>query len=208
MMTASFPSKFFSSGMSQDELNQVVSETVVEDDSLRDTDVRYLAYAQRVTRALTASSRYLAFSSDVGEAFRPVVPPRLVSFSYALTWGYVFSDIGFSAYNARKLHPENVAFLKDRVGRAASFQLVGSVALPFLIIHSGVKYSAKLFDRLAPSQRLVRAWGPSAVGLAIIPLLPALVDHPVEQAVDFAFKKWNPFGLDSNLVEMHHHKGE
>lgn len=189
-------------------MSQQDAEVVIEEDTLRDSDVRYLAYAQRVTRALTASSRYLAFSSDVGEAFRPVVPPKLVTFSYALTWGYVFADIGFSAYNARKLHPENTSFLNDRVSRAASFQLLGSVALPFVIIHSGVKYSSKAFDRFMPNYRFVRSWGPSAVGLAIIPLLPALVDHPVEQAVDYAFKKWNPFQLESQFLDMHHHKGE
>ena len=184
------------------------STTIIEEDSLRDSDVRYLAYAQRVTRALTASSRYLAFSSDVGEAFRPVVSPRMVTFSYALTWGYVFSDVAYNAYMARKLHPGNVAFLQDRTARAASFQLIGSVALPFIIIHSGVKYSSKIFDQVAPKIRLLRAWGPSAVGLAIIPLLPTFVDHPVEQAVDYAFKRWNPFNLDAKLVEMHHHKSE
>jgi fission process protein 1 len=179
---------------------------VIEEDVLRDSDARYLAYAQRVARVLGASSRYLAFSSDVGEAFRPVVAPSVVRFSYLLTWGYVFSDIGYSSLNAYKLHPENSAFLKDRAARATTFQLLGSVALPFLIIHTSVKQSSKIFDKMFANVRMVRAWGPSAVGLAIIPLLPRFVDHPIEEAVDVAFKRFNPFNLDRKLLDMHHHK--
>jgi fission process protein 1 len=184
------------------------TDVVVEEDVLRDTDARYLAYAQRVARVFTASSRYLAFSSDVGEAFRPVVHPQAVRFSYMLTWGYVFGDIGYSTYSAYKLHPDNMDFVKDRAARATAFQLVGSVILPFMIIHTGVKQSSKLFDKLVPSLRFVRAWGPSAVGMAIIPFLPKFVDHPIEAAVDDLFKKYNPFKLDAKFLEMHHHKGE
>ena len=184
------------------------SSEVIEDDALRDTQARYLAYAQRVARVLGPSTRYMAFSSDVGEAFRPVVSPKMVTFSYALTWGYVFGDIGYSSYMAYKLHPHNIDFVKDRASRAATFQLIGSVALPFVIIHTGVKQSAKLFDKFTPNLKLCRAWGPTALGLAIIPFLPTFVDHPVEQAVDFVFDKYNPFKVESKYLHMHHHKGE
>lgn len=180
----------------------------VEEDALRETDARYLAYAQRIARVLAPSSRYLAFSSDVGEAFRPAVSPRLVQFSYALTWGYVFGDIGYSTYMANKLHPHHPEFVKDRAARATAFQLTGSVALPFLIIHTAVARSAKLFSKYAVNQRMIRAWGPSAVGLSIIPLLPTFVDHPVERAVDYVFDHWNPFKVDSKILHMHHRKHE
>ena len=184
------------------------SDEVVESDKLRDTDVRYLAYAQRIARVMGTSTRYLAFSSDVGEAFRPVVAPKLVTFSYALTWGYVFGDIGYSTYNAYKLHPGNHEFIKDRASRATCFQLIGSVGLPFVIIHTGVKQSSRLIDKIAPNLKLVRAWGPTAIGLAIIPFLPAFVDHPVEQAVDYVFDKYNPFNVAEKYLHMHHHKAE
>jgi fission process protein 1 len=181
---------------------------VLEEDVLRDSDARFLAYAQRVTRVIGASSRYLAFSSDVGEAFRPVVHPQVVRFSYLLTWGYVFTDVGYSTYSAYKLHPDNMNFVKDRAARATSFQLLGSVILPFAIIHTGVKQSSNLFNKVAPNMKFVRAWGPSAVGLSIIPLLPRFVDHPTENAIDYLFKKYNPFNIEPKLLEMHHHKHE
>lgn len=183
-------------------------EFAVEEDALRDSDARYLAYAQRIARVVGTSSRYLAFSSDVGEAFRPVVPLGVVRFSYMLTWGYVFTDIGYSAFSAYKLHPDNTSFVKDRASRATAFQLLGSVVMPFVIIHTAVKQSSKLFDKLAPNLKMLRSLGPSAIGLSIIPLLPRFVDHPIEQAVDNAFKRYNPFNLDKKYVEMHHHKHE
>lgn len=192
----------------QPEIPQNHNDVVVEEDVLRDSEARYLAYAQRITRVLATSSRYLAFSSDVGEAFRPVVPPKAVTFSYALTWGYVLGDIGYSTYSAYRLHPQNIDFVKDRASRATSFQLIGSVALPFVIIHTAVKQSSKVFDKYTPNVKFCRAWGPSAVGLALIPLLPTFVDHPVEQAVDYVFDKYNPFNVDKKFLHMHHHKGE
>lgn len=33
----------------------------------------------------------------------------------------------------------------------------------------------------------VKTWGPTMTGLAIVPILPYLFDHPVEQATDRAF---------------------
>lgn len=188
------------------ETREPTSDEVIEEDVLRDSDARYLAYAQRVARVLGPSTRYLAFSSDVGEAFRPVVSPKMVTFSYALTWGYVFGDIGYSTYKAYQLHPTNLDFVKDRASRATAFQLVGSVILPFAIIHTGVKQSARLIDRFAPPNfKFVRAWGPSAIGMAIIPLLPTFVDHLVERAVDSLFDKYNPFNVLPQFLHMHHH---
>ena len=184
------------------------SDEVVEEDVLKDTEARYMAYATRIARVLAPSSRYLAFSSDVGEAFRPVVSQKLVRFSYGLTWGYVFGDIGYSTYNAYKLHPHNIDFVKDRASRATAFQLIGSVGLPFLIIHTGVHQSSNFFNKVTPNIKLLRAWGPSAVGLAIIPLLPAFVDHPVERAVDYVFNTYNPFNVEAKYLAMHHHKHE
>jgi fission process protein 1 len=86
--------------------------------------------------------------------------------------------------------------------------LIGSVAFPFLIIHTTVAQSARAFTKYTPNYRIVRAWGPSALGLALIPLLPTFVDHPIEKAVDYAFNHFNPFNVDKKILEMHHHKLE
>lgn len=47
-----------------------------------ETPARYLAYLGRYKTLFIASSRYLAYSSDVGEAFRPVTSNLFVNAMY------------------------------------------------------------------------------------------------------------------------------
>ena len=54
--------------------------------------LRYTAYLARVKPLLLASQRYLAYSSDLGEAVRPVVPPTVVRSLYGLSWSYIAYD--------------------------------------------------------------------------------------------------------------------
>jgi mitochondrial fission process protein 1 len=67
-----------------------------------DTNARWLAYGARVRTAIRASTRYLAYSSDVGEAFRPVVHPLMVRAAYGLSWAYVGLDVAYEGYKTRK----------------------------------------------------------------------------------------------------------
>ena len=46
--------------------------------------------------------RYLAFTSDVGEAFRPVAHPFLVRGAYAISWAYCIGDVAFEGYKESK----------------------------------------------------------------------------------------------------------
>jgi fission process protein 1 len=58
-------------------------------------------------------------------------------------------------------------------------------ALPAFTIHTAVKQAKKAFDK--SSNPRLRAWGPTVTGLAIVPALPYIFDHPVEVAADRAF---------------------
>lgn len=49
-----------------------------------------------------------------------------------------------------------------------------------------MKQAKKAFDK-SKNTRL-RAWGPTVTGLAIVPALPYIFDHPVEVATDRAFE--------------------
>jgi mitochondrial fission process protein 1 len=62
------------------------------------------------------------------------------------------------------------------------------MGLPAFTIHSLVKYSGKYVFSKSPN-RMLRVWGPAAVGLSVVPALPYLFDHPVEHAVDTLWKK-------------------
>eukprot|EP00951_Prasinocladus_malaysianus_P022171 scaffold185170_cov44-Prasinocladus_malaysianus.AAC.2 len=46
----------------------------------------------------SGAARYLAFTSDVGEAMRPVVSPRIVNASYAIAGGYMIGDVIYQGY--------------------------------------------------------------------------------------------------------------
>ncbi|KAF8341286.1 mitochondrial 18 KDa protein-domain-containing protein [Cantharellus anzutake] len=161
--------------------------------SSTDTDARYLAYTSRVMTAVRASSRYIAYTSDLGEAFRPVVHPAVVTACYAVSWLYLSGDVAFETYKAKRQGPtvEDLATWSEPTRltmtalQRSVFQSIASMALPAFTIHSVVRYSVRAFNN-AKSPR-VKAWGPSITGLAVIPVLPFLYDHPVETATEAAF---------------------
>ncbi|KAI0772632.1 mitochondrial 18 KDa protein-domain-containing protein [Irpex lacteus] len=159
-----------------------------------DSNARYMAYAARLRTALRAGHRYIAYTSDVGEAFRPVVPPAVVTAAYGVSWLYLAGDVGYESYKAYRRGPtplEAANFSEPtRVGmiavKRAVFQSVASMALPALTIHTAVKQAKKLFVNTTNPR--VKSWGPTVTGLAIVPILPYLYDKPVEHATDFAFE--------------------
>ncbi|RYG64645.1 hypothetical protein EON64_13555 [archaeon] len=115
---------------------------------LGETTARYAGYSAVAARAF----RYLAFTSDFGEALRPVVNARLVTGSYAVALGYCVADVGYEAYkhvqrNYLTEHQEPRPLAQVVVERAA-FQAVASLAVPALLIHTTVDVSKKFFARI------------------------------------------------------------
>lgn len=66
------------------------------------------------------------------------------------------------------------------------FQSLASMAFPMMTIHSIVKYSAYGFKNVKNTK--VKAWGPTLLGLGIVPFLPYIFDEPIEHIVDKVFK--------------------
>jgi len=61
---------------------------------------------------MLSAHRYVAYTSDIGESFRPIAHPYLVKGAYGVSWLYLLGDVsheGYKAYvrNQRILHPEN-----------------------------------------------------------------------------------------------------
>lgn len=76
-----------------------------------ESSIRYAAYATRIRTALLSAQRYVAYTSDIGESFRPVAHPNLVRAAYGISWAYILGDVGHEGYkaycsNQRTLHPE------------------------------------------------------------------------------------------------------
>ncbi|PWZ03606.1 hypothetical protein BCV70DRAFT_170444 [Testicularia cyperi] len=63
---------------------------------------RYAAYAMRLKTVIVSSSRYVAYSSDIGEAFRPLTNPSAVRAAYGISWAYILGDVGYAGYKAAK----------------------------------------------------------------------------------------------------------
>ncbi|KOS14419.1 hypothetical protein Malapachy_3824 [Malassezia pachydermatis] len=150
---------------------------------------RYSAYTIRLKTIIATGSRYIAYSSDIGEAFRPLTRPNVVRAAYGISWAYIFADVGYTCWKANdeldKTSPSKYMDLGWIAARRAVFQTLASLVLPAVTIHSVVKYSAPLFARHASKH--VRAFGPTLAGLLAVPLLPIMFDHPVEHAVDTVF---------------------
>ncbi|KAK9771260.1 putative Mitochondrial fission process protein 1 [Seiridium cardinale] len=72
---------------------------------------RYAAYANRLRTIMLSAHRYVAYTSDIGESFRPVAHPWLVRSAYGISWTYILGDVGIEGYkaywqNQRKMNPE------------------------------------------------------------------------------------------------------
>ncbi|KAG9246047.1 mitochondrial 18 KDa protein-domain-containing protein [Calycina marina] len=75
-----------------------------------ESNIRYAAYFSRIRTAVLSAQRYVAYTSDIGESFRPVAHPRWVTAAYGISWAYLLGDVsheGYKAYcsNQRILHP-------------------------------------------------------------------------------------------------------
>lgn len=149
-------------------------------DDVHTTDlaIRYLAFVGACARLV----RYLAYTSDFGEAFRPIAHPYVVRASYGVSWAYVIGDVSYEAYNMSQNHGIGGADLYVSTAKRAVFQSIASMALPAFTIHTIVHESKKVFKRMGRFQK----WGPSVLGLSVVPFLP-LYDHPVEHACDYLF---------------------
>lgn len=172
---------------------QPIDKLAVENVDSIDSDVRYLAYGARLRTALRATQRYVAYTSDIGEAFRPVVPPFVVTAAYGISWLYLSGDVAYETYKAHRLGPSPIEASNfsepTRLGivavQRATFQSIASMALPAFTIHTAVSQAKKAFANVKNVR--LKTWGPTITGLALVPILPYLFDHPVESVTDRVF---------------------
>ncbi|MCJ1237609.1 hypothetical protein MMC14_005596 [Varicellaria rhodocarpa] len=65
-----------------------------------DSNIRYAAYASRFRTILLSAHRYVAYTSDIGESFRPIAHPWLIKGAYGISWAYLVGDVGHEGYKA------------------------------------------------------------------------------------------------------------
>ena len=86
------------------------SELPFSANATTDSNLRYAAYASRFRTILLSAHRYVAYTSDVGESFRPIAHPWLIKGAYGVSWAYLVGDVGHEGYkaylrNQRIIHP-------------------------------------------------------------------------------------------------------
>ncbi|KAE8403521.1 mitochondrial 18 KDa protein-domain-containing protein [Aspergillus pseudonomiae] len=183
-----------------------------------DTPYRYAGYANRLRTVLLSAHRYVAYTSDIGESFRPVAHPYLVRSAYAISWSYLIGDVaheGYKAYlrNRRVLAPPGEAYkdakdlTQDQVIKGMATGNVGG----------SLRCSTGESDSLEPwpttriplieDYRVVMA--KRAVFQSIASMgLPALTIHSVvkysgralKNSKSVWFRTWAPIGLGLSVV--------
>ncbi|KAG8531537.1 uncharacterized protein KY384_003166 [Bacidia gigantensis] len=183
-----------------------------------DSSVRYAAYASRLRTVLLSAHRYVAYTSDIGESFRPLAHPWLIKSAYGISWAYLIGDVsheGYKAYlrNQRILHPGSpgAAARGANDARDATSAILAAQAVPAIEDWKAVVAQRAVFQSVASmglpaftihsivrysgralkgaKNNTIRTWGPIGLGLAAVPFLPYLFDQPVEEATEWMFHK-------------------
>ena len=172
----------------QDKIHSELDATLIKAETeLEDTNLRYLGYGARIRTALLAAQRYLAYTSDFGEAFRPVVHSFFVRASYGISWAYVLGDVAVETLREKERKSPDDVVLRTATKRAL-FQSMASMIFPMFTIHQTVHLTAVLMKRFGRGNK----WIPTIAGLAMIPALPYLFDHPVEHTLDSIYDTYWP----------------
>ena len=164
----------------------IPSNSVTPHHSDHENAWRYMAYLNRIGPTLMPLLRYTAYMSDVGEAARPVVSKVLVRAAYGLSWGYVLTDTVLTA----KAHYDptsanNGYTVSETAISTLLFHSLASMGLPALTIHTVVAVTKKAILHAGYQAK----WTPTIAGLAVIPALHFLIDHPVEQGIEWAVQE-------------------
>ncbi|KAH7035529.1 mitochondrial 18 KDa protein-domain-containing protein [Microdochium trichocladiopsis] len=184
-----------------------------------ESNVRYAAYTNRLRTIMLSAHRYVAYTSDIGESFRPVAHPWLVRSAYGISWAYILGDVSYEGYkaywqNQRARNPQLV--LSEKAQKATglyetSSALVKPAEVPPLEDWRTVMVQRAVFQSIASmglpaftihsvvkysgramkdvKNKTLRTWTPIGLGLAVVPLLPKMFDQPVETAVEWLFHK-------------------
>ena len=138
--------------------------------------------------------RYLGYSNECGEAFRPLVPLPVVLGSYGLAIAYVVADAIAKAFDASG-EGGSAAKAVAAATDVLAFQMLASVACPGFTINRWVAL-VDFWVREACSapqlQGSVNAdvveslvhWVPTAAGLLLIPFIVKPLDTLVEKMLD------------------------
>ncbi|BFG03017.1 mitochondrial fission process protein 1 [Drosophila madeirensis] len=129
--------------------------------------------------------RYMGYSNEIGEAFRPLVPKSIVAASYGMAIGYVCTDTFDKSLRLQMAGASNrdVGIL---AGDVFSWQMMASVIIPGLVINR-ITWASRLMLSKAPGA--IAKTVPTLIGLASIPLIIHPIDSLVDRLMDETYRK-------------------
>lgn len=177
-----------------------------------DTSTRYAAYAARARTILRSAHRYVAYTSDVGESFRPVAHPYLVRGAYAVSWLYLGGDVAHEGYkawcrNQAVLHPLEKPAKDVKGAIAAKESEVKEVASNVADATKGLVQPTP--GRIAPIDDYRTVMAERAVFQSIASMgLPAFTIHTtvkysgrfLKNSKNVRIRTWGPIGLGLAIV--------
>ncbi|EDV46539.1 uncharacterized protein Dere_GG18153 [Drosophila erecta] len=117
--------------------------------------------------------RYMGYSNEIGESFRPLVPKSLVAASYGMAIGYVCTD---TFDKALRLQMEGASSREVAVKGGDVFWVINRIT-----------WATKTLLSKAPMPVLKTV--PTLVGLASIPLIIHPIDSMVDRLMDATYRK-------------------
>eukprot|EP00461_Guttulinopsis_vulgaris_P001487 UN01487 len=131
--------------------------------------------------------RYSAYTSDIGEGFRSATHPLFVKACYSISWLYVMGDCINETWKRYEETRDGMEAARTGSLRI-TFNALASMFLPMMTVHTVCNQTAKLLQKTQQSAA-VKKWVPVAAGLAVVPALPFMFDHPVEHACEYVWDK-------------------
>lgn len=139
--------------------------------------------------------RYFGYANEVGEAFRPLVPAPLVTFSYLVAFCYIAADS--YSQGAKVVDPSSGGGWKKPSVLASIdsllFQFMASVIFPSFTINRWVTFFGTVLSELPEEQfsnvsTEVLQYLPTATGLILIPIICAPLDVLTHRLLDNSFR--------------------
>ena len=184
-----------------------------------DTSARYAAYSARVRTILRSAHRYVAYTSDVGESFRPVAHPWLIRGAYGVSWAYLIGDVANEGYKAHtknqaQLHPTEDSGAVHGTGQAVKSSALAAKQAEVTETAKGMAAAAKDLAtptpaKIAPIDDYRTVMAERAIFQSVASMgLPAFTIHTIvkqsgrflKNSKNVRLRTWGPIGLGMSVV--------
>lgn len=171
---------------------------------------RYAAYAARARTILRAAHRYIAYTSDIGESFRPIAHPYLVRGAYAVSWMYLAGDVANEGRKAYVKNKASAALSQESTDQAAKSAVLAKQDDVTASVAAAAKdIGSPAFSGVAPIHDYRTVMVQRAVFQSIASMgLPAFTIHSIvkysgralKSSANKTIRTWGPIGLGLGAV--------